>query len=147
MLRELLRSHAIDSGIEIWLLMGSPYTTDLLYHEQFLELAREHEHFHYVQALSREPRADGARGSYVDELIVRHQDRLAPVLADEHTVLYLCGLIGMPFGIYKRLAALGLLEGYAADAKGELPADPDDWTFEAARRALRPTERCMIEVY
>ena len=147
MLMELLQSHVIDSGVEIWLLMGSPYTSDLLYHDEFLQLAREHEHFHYVQAISREPRADGSRGSYVDELIVRHEERLAPVLADEHTVLYLCGLLGMPFNIYRRLAALGILDGYVVDAKGELPQDPNEWTFEAARHALRPTERCMIEVY
>lgn len=147
MVLELLKSHPIDTTSEIWLLMGAPYTTDLLYHEEFLELARRHRNFHYLQALSREPRADGARGTYVDELIAMHRDRLGPVLADPHTVLYLCGLIGMPFNVYRRLATLGLLEGYAVDARDKLAADPEQWTFEEARHALRPTERCMIEVY
>jgi len=147
MVLELLNNYPRDTGIEIWLLMGVPYTTDLLYHEQFLELARTHDNFHYLQALSREPRADGARGTYVDELIPMHQDRLAPVLADPHTVLYLCGLLGLPFNIYRRLATLDLLDGYAVDARETLPTDPAEWTPEAARRALKPTERCMIEVY
>ena len=147
MVLELLQNHPSDAGIEIWLLMGAPYTTDLLYHDQFLELARGHANFHYLQALSREPRADGARGTYVDELIMLHRDRLEPVLADPHTVLYLCGLLGLPFNVYRRLATLGLLGGYAVDAKGRLPADPAQWSADDARHALRPTERCMIEVY
>jgi ferredoxin--NADP+ reductase len=147
MVLELLhrRDHAADS--EIWLLMGAPYTTDLLYHEQFLQLAEEHQNFHYLWALSREPRPDGARGTYADELIEMHQDRLGPVLADERTVLYLCGLTGLPFNVYRRMASLGLLDGYVVDAKDELSQDPSDWTPDDVRRALKPTERCMIEVY
>ena len=114
MVLELLERGKGNQDTDIWLLMGAPYTTDLLYHEQFLELARENENFHYLQALSREPRADGARGTYVDELIEMHQNRLGPVLADESTVLYLCGLLGLPFNVYRRLAKLGLLDGFTA---------------------------------
>lgn len=147
MVLELLDGPARNADYEIWLLMGAPYTTDLLYHEQFLELAREHENFHYLQALSREPRPDGARGTYVDELVALHQDRLGPVLADSRTVLYLCGLLGLPFNFYRRLASLGLLGGYAVDARNALPAHPDQWTQADVRQALKPTERCMIEVY
>ncbi len=147
MVLELLERGKGNRDTEIWLLMGAPYTTDLLYHEQFLELAREHENFHYLQALSREPRSDGARGTYVDELIATHQDRLGPVLADEHTVLYLCGLLGLPFNVYRRLAMLDLLEGYVLDAKRRLGDDPSEWTRDDVRHALKPTARCMIEVY
>ena len=147
MVLELLNRWDHSANSEIWLLMGAPYTTDLLYHEQFLELANEHKNFHYLQALSREPRADGARGTYVDELIETHRDRLGPVFADEHTVLYLCGLMGLPFNIYRRLAKLDLLDGYVLDAKNELSADPSEWTPDDVKHALKPTERCMIEVY
>jgi ferredoxin--NADP+ reductase len=147
MVLELLKGPASEADVEIWLLMGAPYTTDLLYHEQFLSLAAEHENFHYLQALSREPRADGARGTYVDELISLHENRLGHVLADKRTVLYLCGLLGLPFNVFRRLAGLGLLEGYAVDAKGKLAADPGEWAPADVRRALRPTERCLIEVY
>lgn len=147
MVMELLERGKGDSHTEIWLLMGAPYTTDLLYHEQFLALADEHNNFHYLQALSREPRADGARGTYVDELIEMNGDRLGAVLADEHTVLYMCGLLGLPFNVYRRLAKLGLLEGYVLDAKDELSDDPNEWAQDTVKRALKPTERCMIEVY
>jgi len=147
MVLELLKGPAGNAGCEIWLLMGSPYTTDLLYHELFLELAEEYENFHYRQAISREPRPDGGRGIYVDAVIEHELDRLGPLLADDHTVLYLCGLIGLQISVFRRLAGLGLLDPYAVDGKGLLGADTADWAPEDIRRALRPTERCMIEVY
>lgn len=149
MLLEILANAACDTENEVWLLMGSPYTTDLIYHEQFLELAAKHGNFHYRQAISREPApgGEGTRGRYVDELIENELDRLGPLLADEHTVLYLCGLIGLQFNVYRRLAKLGLLDAYAADGKGLLGKDPREWATKDMRKALRPTERCMIEVY
>lgn len=131
MVLELLSGQAGNSGCEIWLLMGSPYTSDLIYHEFFLELAGRYRNFHYRQAISREPAPDGSRGIYVDVLIERELDRLGPLLADERTLLYLCGLTGMQRSVFERLDSLGLLEPYA----------------EASRRHLRPTERCMVEVY
>jgi ferredoxin--NADP+ reductase len=147
MVLELLRGPAGNAGCEIWLLMGSPYTTDLLYHQLFLDLAREYRNFHYRQAISREPGPDGAGGSYVDALIGRERERLESLLADPHTVLYLCGLAGMQFNVYRRLAGLGLLEPYAVDHKGLLGSDHAAWEPREMKRALRPTERCMIEVY
>jgi len=147
MLLELLKSKAGAADCEIWLLMGSPYTTDLIYHQQFLDLAKQHRNFHYRQAISREPRGESHRGIYVDELIDIERDRLHPLLADERTVLYLCGLVGMQFSVYRRLALAGLLDAYAVDAKAALGPDPAAWDPLDMKRALRPTERCMIEVY
>jgi len=147
MVLELLRGAAGNAGSEIWLLMGSPYTTDLLYHELFLELEAQYDNLHYRQAISREPGPDGAGGIYVDALIEREFDRLGPLLADSRTVLYLCGLTGLQLNVYRRLAALGLLGAYAVDEKGLLGPDPGTWDSRDVRRALRATERCMIEVY
>jgi ferredoxin--NADP+ reductase len=147
MVLELLQGPAGNAGCEIWLLMGSPYTTDLLYHELFLELADKYSNFHYRQAISREPGPNGSRGMYVDAIIEREQDRLGKLLSDEHTVLYLCGLVGLQINVYRRLAALGLLDAYAVDEKGALGPDPSAWEPREIKRALRATERCMIEVY
>lgn len=147
MVLELLRGGRGPDRNEIWLLMGSPYTSDLLYHDLFLELAAEFPNFHYLQALSREPRADGSRGLYVDALLEQHAERLVPVLADERTVLYLCGLIGLQFNVFQRLAKLGLLGGYAAAGEQLADRDPRDWTPQDMKRHVKPTERCMIEVY
>jgi sulfite reductase alpha subunit-like flavoprotein len=147
MVLELLRGSAAPERNEIWLLMGSPYTTDLLYHELFLELAQEFPNFHYLQALSREPRPDGSRGSYVDALLKQHRERLGPVLADGRTVLYLCGLIGLQFNVFQRLATLGLLGGYAVVGGQLADRDLKAWTPQDMKRSVKPTERCMIEVY
>ena len=147
MVQELLRGPAGNAGCEIWLLMGSPYTTDLIYHEHFLDLAQRYENFHYRQAISREPGPDGAPGIYVDALIAREVERLGPLLAGERTVLYLCGLAGMQHSVFRRLALLGLLEAYATAEPGVLGADPAQWPARDMKRALKATESCMIEVY
>jgi hypothetical protein len=100
-----------------------------------------------LQAISREPQAGGDRGIYVDALIERERERLVPLLADPRTVLYLCGLIGMQFSVFRRLALFDLLAGFATVAHGSLDPDPLQWAARDMKQALRPTERCMIEVY
>jgi ferredoxin--NADP+ reductase len=147
MVLELLRGPAGNAGCEIWLLMGSPYTTDLIYHELFLDLASRYSNFHYRQAISREPGPDGSPGVYVDALLEREIERVGPLLAGERTVLYLCGLAGMQHSVFRRLALLGLLEGYAEAEPGVLGPDPAQWVPRDMKRALRATESCMIEVY
>ena len=61
--------------------------------------------------------------------------------------MYLCGLAGMQIGVFQLLAKLGLGTPYLK-VKDEL-ADvlPDDWTSQQIKRFVRPTHRCMLEVY
>ena len=148
MVMQLLNGPGGPTRRDVWLLAGAPYTSDLIYHELFLEFDREFENFHYLQAISREPRTPGAkRGIYVDALLVEELDRLGPLLERPGTLLYLCGVAGMQFGIYRRLATLGLLDGYAAPKSGVCDGSPAEWTNVQMRRGLRATPRCMIEVY
>jgi len=147
MVMQLLEGLAGPVSSDIWLLMGSPYTSDLLYHDLFLRLEREFDNFHYLPAISREQRIDGGSGIYVDELIELHLDRLGPVLAHSSTVVYLCGMADMQFGIYRRLGMLGLLDGYATAKDNVREHNPSDWTPALLRHGLKPTARCMIEVY
>ncbi len=148
MVLQLLKGPAGPTRRDIWLLAGAPYTSDLLYHELFLEIEREFDNFHYLQAVSREPHAPGElRGIYVDRLLVSHLERLGPVLERPSTLLYLCGIAGMQFSIYRRLALLGLLDGYAVPKSDICVTSPADWTSTQMRRGLRATARCMIEVY
>ena len=49
-------------GSRVELVMGSPYTTDLLYDDLLRGLAKQHANFHYHPVISRETRADGGRG-------------------------------------------------------------------------------------
>ena len=39
---------------DVWLFFGAPFSTDLMYSDEFQELADEHPNFHYITAVSRE---------------------------------------------------------------------------------------------
>lgn len=131
----------------IHLLMGAPYTSDLLYDELFTRLAHEHKNFHYHTAISREKREDGSRGVYVDRLMEEKLDIFRPLLSSPRTLIYICGLAGMQVGIFTALAAHGLDDGYL-QVKEELTGTPvSEWDPAQVKRYVRPTHRCMLEVY
>jgi ferredoxin--NADP+ reductase len=131
----------------VHLLMGAPYTTDLLYDELFTRLAAEHPNFHYHTAISRECRGEGRGGLYVDRLLEERIDVFRPLLESPRTLIYICGLMGMQVGVFTALAALGLDGGYVT-VKDELASTPvAQWTPAQVKRFVRPTARCMVEVY
>jgi ferredoxin--NADP+ reductase len=134
---------------QVHLVMGSPYTTDLLYDEQMRSLAERHENFHYHTAISRETRPDGRRGLYVDGYIDERMEELFGGLLDrERTLIHVCGLAGMQIGLFRVLAAHGLASGYLNVRDESLAGiDPRGWTDEQVRQGIRPTRRCMLEVY
>lgn len=147
MLLELLRRPKGPTRRAVWLLMGAPYTSDLIYHELFLDLAREHDNFHYLRAISREPLDGSDRGIYVDRLLAIEAAHLTPVLRAPTTLLYLCGLAGMQFGIFRRLEALGCLDDYAAVSRDSSEDDSTRWSNDRLKHDVRPGERCRVEVY
>jgi Na+-transporting NADH:ubiquinone oxidoreductase subunit NqrF len=57
MVRELLQAVTGTVTSRIHLIAGSPYTTDLLYHREFLALQEAHDNFRYHTAISRETAA------------------------------------------------------------------------------------------
>ncbi|MCI0362476.1 MAG: hypothetical protein L0Y44_00540 [Phycisphaerales bacterium] len=147
MVMELLTGPKAVTTSQIYLVMGSPYTTDLLYDDFFRRMQTEHRNFHYLTAISRECRPDGSPGCYVDRLIEEHVDAFAPLLRNPRTLVYICGVAGMQIGIFSTLAAQGLGEPYMT-VKDELASiDPSDWSTEQIKRYVRPTRRCMLEVY
>ncbi|MFO0873425.1 MAG: hypothetical protein U0575_05580 [Phycisphaerales bacterium] len=149
------------------LVMGTPYTTDLLYDELFTELAAKHSNFGYHPTISRERRPDGSRGRYVhqflhDELQDRIADRISDrlqgrlatktggfrdLLASPRTLIYICGLAGMQVGLFQTLAMNGLAAGYLTVADQLATVDPASWTEEQIKRRVRSNSRCMLEVY
>lgn len=147
MLLELLESSDGPVDRRIDLVMGTPYTTDLLYDNLFQDLAAKHPNFHYHTAISREPLPDGRRGLYVDALIDDHIDDFAPLLASPQTLVYVCGLAGMQIGLLRTFAAHGLHQGYVTLPSGLADRDPATWSDEEIRRNVKPTPRCMLEVY
>lgn len=141
MVKELLEHPDGPCTSEIHLVVGVPYGTDLMYDDLFSELSKQHAHFHYHTVISR-PEVGPRR--YVDQYIVETADPFHRILADERTLLYICGIEGMQVGIYRLLQELGV-----ADAYLQLPDTPLDLstTDAATIRRLKPDHRCMVEVY
>ena len=125
------RKPAGATPTEVHLVMGSPYTTDLLYHELFEGYAQAHPNFHYHRAISREPRAAGRGGLYFHALLEQRLDQFRELLASPRTLIYVGGLAGMQDGLFNMLARHGLDEGYCMPSA----------------RGVKPTPRCMLEVY
>jgi ferredoxin-NADP reductase len=71
---------------EFWLVFGNRTLADVYYHDEFLKLAAEHPHFHYMPTLSRaDANWTGLRG-YVQD----HVKSIAEGRTDMHA--YICGL-------------------------------------------------------
>jgi ferredoxin--NADP+ reductase len=147
MLMELLQGSAGACDSQIHLVMGSPYTTDLLYHDLFEGLASQHSNFHYHTAISREPRGEGRRGLYVDALLDERLDSFRTLFASPRTLIYVCGLAGMQLGLFQMLARHDLDAGYCTRSAALMDTDPTDWDSAAIKRGMKPTPRCMLEVY
>ncbi len=147
MLMELLQGSAGACDSQIHLVMGSPYTTDLLYHDLFEGLASQHSNFHYHTAISREPRGEGRRGLYVDALLDERLDTFRTQFASPRTLIYVCGLAGMQLGLFQMLARHDLDAGYCTRSAALMDTDPTDWDSAAIKRGMKPTARCMLEVY
>ena len=126
MVLELLTRPQGPTSKRIDLVMGTPYTTDLLYDELFRELAKEHANFNYHTAISR-----GSEPQYVGGLIDHQIDYFADLLHDERTLVYVCGLEGMERGLYDTLLRHHLADGY----------------FTAKAGQIKATARCMLEIY
>lgn len=134
---------------QIVLLMGSPYTTDLIYDELFRELDEKHANFHYVTAISREPQADMPKKLYVQQRITTNHELFKPLLESERALVYVCGIAGMELGIFTEMASLLSREAFGqyVQADDELMSDLTKWDRKMIPRQLKPTRRMALEVY
>jgi ferredoxin--NADP+ reductase len=144
---ELLRHPAGPCRSRIALMMGAPYTTDLLYDDLLGDLAREHPNFSYHPVISRERRVDGGPGEYLHQRLEREIVEWSELLANPRTLVYICGLAGMQVGVFRALAKHGLAEHYLHLGEEVAGIDPATWSDEQIRRRVRHGPRCMVEVY
>jgi ferredoxin--NADP+ reductase len=135
------------STSSITLVMGTPYTTDLIYDEWFAGLAAAHPNFTYHTVISRESAATPGRGAYVHQFMDGIVESLRPTLAGPRGLIYLCGLSGMQVGVYRMLARHGLGDQYLSLHEELAGVAPDAWTDDQLRRRVHATRRCMVEVY
>lgn len=143
MLSDLMQA---GSKSHIAVVLGVPYRTDLLYTKFFKTLDNEHENVHFIPCVSREePNPDGTR-NYVQTKLNTHANLLQPILEQDNTLIYICGMKGMEAGIYQTLNQRGLT-GYT-EIKGEAAEkDPADWSPDDIRKGVRPNGRFFVEVY
>lgn len=145
MLLELLRSNYRG---RIALVLGSPYSTDIPYHQELTGLAEQHPNFTYITAVSREKLHDGSPGPYVQDRLKSHAAALLPILQDSRTLVYLCGIAGMELGILR-----ALWKEMPAESRGqyltvdESASDPERWERRMIHKEVRPTRRVFMEVY
>ena len=61
--------------------------------------------------------------------------------------MYICGLAGMQTGVFQTLATRELAAPYlkVKDEYADVPVS--EWDAAGIRRHIRPTHRCMLEVY
>ncbi len=147
MLHDLLTGPDGPVGSDIHLVMGVGYTTDLLYDDELRDLAKNFPNFHYHTVISREVMPDGTRGGYIHHYLDREIKRHEDMLRSDRTLLYMCGLAGMQIGVFQLLARLGLGEPYLKVKDDIAGIDPSEWDAGQIKKSVRPTHRCMLEVY
>lgn len=143
-------AHAKWSGpcqSKIHLVMGAPYRTDLLYDSWLRDLASTHPNFTYHTVISREPLQQPGHGPHTHHYVDARLDYFRPLLESNRTLIYACGLAGMQVGIFKALAIAGLGGQYLTVHEEIAAIAPSEWTTEQIKRRVRPTHRCMLEVY
>lgn len=149
MLLELLEDPSGACASSVTLVMGAPYATDLIYHDELVALSEKHPNFTYLTAISRERQDDTDRKLYVQGRLETHGEHFASVLKSERALIYVCGIAGMELGIFRGLAGLLSPEDLDQYLRGEpeLLADPGSWERKMIPRQLKPTRRVMLEVY
>lgn len=131
----------------IHLVMGTPYTTDLLYDGWLRELQSRHPNFSYHPVISREALPKQGWGPHAHHYIAGRMGEFEPMLRSERTLMYLCGLAGMQIGLFRSMASAGLAGGFLTIHEEISGIDPAQWSDEQIKRRIRPTHRCMLEVY
>ncbi|MFB6346001.1 MAG: hypothetical protein ABEK50_09545 [bacterium] len=141
----------LDKGLDnpIHLILGVPYNTDILYEDWFRDVEEEYDNFNFYEAISRQQRTEDGKKMYVQERILSERDRLGPLLKDEQTLCYICGLKGMETGIYRSFMAMDCDELLASVPESLDGEDPDEISDRDERLTnIRPNkERVRVEVY
>ena len=88
-------------GSEVWLIFGVRKESDILYREEFEQMAAEHPSFHFIPTLSRPGPGWTGHAGYVQQHVVRYLGEKKGFHA------YLCGLRKMIDDVAQELRAMG----------------------------------------
>jgi ferredoxin--NADP+ reductase len=133
----------------ITLLMGSPYSTDLLYDPWLRAMAKQHANFRYVTAISRETVGPGGAKQYVQDRLSTDWPNLRDGFEAGRTLMYVCGIAGMELGLFQALARLlsPAALGHYLELEPEAAANIDAWQRPMIHRQIKHTRRIFLEVY
>jgi ferredoxin--NADP+ reductase len=138
----------LASGVasRVALVMGSPYSTDLLYHQQFEQLAATNPNFVYRTAISRE--RGGSPPMYAHDRIIADRDVFTPMLESDRCLVYVCGIAGMELGVLQALSTVLKPEALHQFVKPQ-PGfeDAKGWDRKMLHRQLFVSRRVLMEVY
>ena len=99
--RSMMHTLLKDPGkCEIWNIFGNRYEEDILYREEFEQMAKEHSHFHNVFTVSR-PKTWKGETQYVQFMMKKY---IADA-RDKH--IYICGLTNMINEVQKTALDMG----------------------------------------
>jgi len=147
MILDLLNDPAASNSKSA-LIMGSPYATDLLYHQDLLDLDKSTSLFTYATAISRESGINGGKPMYVHDRLNALRDQIAPMLASHRTLIYICGIAGMEMGIFQTLASILPPESLHQYIQPNAEAgDPSSWDRRMLHKQISVTRRVFLEVY
>jgi NAD(P)H-flavin reductase len=85
---------------DVWLIFGNRHDEDVLYENEWRELARRHSNFHFVPTVSR-PKHWTGETAYVQKLLLKY------IPSHENTHLYICGLTNMINEVQKTALEMG----------------------------------------
>jgi len=138
----------LEAGIEneIILVFGCAYRTDLLYADYFEPLDEKYPNFHYLPHISRESRRKDGSKKYVQTCLWDEAELLDPILKQDNTLMYICGLKGMESGIYRSLAEKKL-DQYLDIREPAAGKKPANWDENDLKRYVKPSTRAFVEVY
>ncbi len=105
--------HTPNFASPVHLLFGVKKEAELLYDEEFREYNAPH--FFYHKALSREMKNSAGGRYYVSDIFTEKADIFWPLIRDERTILYMCGLKGMEEGIGRAINELAKANGAGED--------------------------------
>lgn len=146
MLLDLMR---LGMPSRVALLMGVPYETDLLYHDDLTSWADQYDKLSYHTAISRHTTFEQRQPMYVQDRLQEDFDTLGPMLASERTLIYICGLAGMELGVFQQLARLlppDQLAQYLTLPQG-MAEHTDQWERSMIPKTIKKTKRVFLEVY
>ncbi len=136
-----------DKGMtnDVVLIFGCPYRTDFLYEDYFNSIANKYSNFNYLVCVSREEKRRDGSPNYVQCKLIDESPLLNPILEKENTLVYICGLKGMEYDIYRNLAVQGF-DSYL-NFKKQMDANPANWSWKDIKSNVKPAERVFVETY